>query len=141
VRLARYNAFLAQSREHAQNPEALAYVVTEDYTGALSDFMQKNAGKKLAAFASTPTAMLNLLGAAHELGLSTPEDLGVLGFDNLHWTKLISGGISVIEQPFYEVGFESAKMLLERIGNQVPDVPRHVELNSRLILRNSTMIS
>ena len=144
VRLARYNAFLNQSREHIQNPEDFAYVLRGDqeegYKKSLADFMAKCAGKKAAAFASTPMAMLNLLGAVHELGLKIPEDLGVCGYDNLHWTRLISGGITVIEQPFYEVGVESAKMLIKRIRNEIKDGPQYIELNSRLILRNSTRI-
>ncbi|MCL2404016.1 MAG: LacI family transcriptional regulator [Defluviitaleaceae bacterium] len=144
VRLARYNAFINQSREYIANPEAFAYVLQGDqeegYRVSLADFMKKNAGKKVAAFASTPMATLNLLGAAHELGLKIPEDLGVCGYDNLHWTRLISGGISVIEQPFYEVGIESAKMLIKRIRNEIENNPQYVELSSKLILRNSTCI-
>ena len=144
VRLARYNAFLNQSREHIHNPDELAYIIPGDqeegYKKSLADFMTKCAGKKAAAFATTPMAMLNLLGAAHELGLRIPEDLGVCGYDNLHWTRLISGGISVIEQPFYEVGIESAKMLINRIRNEIDNGPQYVELNAKLILRSSTKI-
>jgi len=144
VRLARYNAFINQSREHIPNPEDYAYVLRgnreEDYKNSLADFLAKTTGKKAAAFASTPMAMLNLLGAAHELDLKIPDDIGICGYDNLHWTRLISGGISVIEQPFYEVGYESAKMLIRRIKNEIEEGPQYVELNSRLVLRNSTKI-
>ena len=144
VRLARYNAFMTQSKEHIGNPDELAYIfhgdAEEGYRNALADFMAKTAGKKAAAFATTPMAMLNLLGAAHELGLRIPEDLGVCGYDNLHWSRLISGGISVIEQPFYEVGIESAKILIKRIRTEISEGPQYVELGSKLILRNSTRI-
>ena len=144
VRLARYNAFLNQSREHIANPEEIAYMLPRDmeegYKKPLEDFMAKCKGKKIAAFATTPMAMLNLLGTAHELGLKIPDDLGVCGYDNLHWTRLISGGISVIHQPFYEVGIESAKMLIRRINNELKDGPQYVELSSKLILRNSTNV-
>jgi len=145
VRLARYNGFLNQSKEYILSPEKLVYIVRDNmedgFKKSLKDFMAAWAGKKAAAFAPTPMAMLNLLGAAHELGLKIPEDLGVCGYDNLHWSSLISGGISVIEQPFYEVGIESAKMLIKRIRKEMDDGPQYVELNSRLILRNSTNIN
>lgn len=144
VRLARYEAFLNQSAAYSEDPEALAHVFTEDseasYKEALADFMEKHQNKAVAIFASTPMAMLNLLGAAHDLQLRTPEDFGVLGYDNLHWTKLIGGGISVIDQPFYQVGVESAKLLINRIGQEGNEPPKHVELKSKLVLRNSTEV-
>jgi len=142
VRLARYNAFLNQSQAYVTSPKQMAYIVNEDsedeYKKALMDFIGKFPDQKIAAFASTPMALLNLLGAAYELNLRIPEDLGVCGYDNLHWTKLVSGGISVIEQPFYEVGVESAKMLIKRIRNEGDENPKYIELKSKLILRKST---
>lgn len=145
VRLDRYNAFLYQSTEFipdSTNPESLVYIDTKDlddsYKSSLKDFMSKNAGKKLAVFASTPMALMNLLNAAYELNIRIPDDLGVCGYDNLNWTRLISGGITVIEQPFYEVGTESAKILIQRIRGEMEGAPKYVELKSKLILRNST---
>jgi len=144
VRLARYNAFLNQSEEYVQAPEELVYIFSEDgeerYKNALADFVRKHHGQRVAVFASTPMSLLYVLGAANELGLRIPEDIGVCGYDNLHWTKLIGGGISVVEQPFYEVGIESAKMLITRIRNEAESGPKYMELKSKLILRNSTSI-
>ncbi|MCL2286537.1 MAG: LacI family DNA-binding transcriptional regulator [Firmicutes bacterium] len=144
VRLARYSAFLNQSEMYVPNPSKLVYIFNEDneeeYKKGLSDFIGRHPGRKVAAFATTPMALLNLLGAARDLDLRIPEDIGVCGYDNLHWTKLIGGGITVVEQPFYEVGVESAKMLIKRIRNQVDDSPKYIELKSKLILRNSTNI-
>ena len=144
VRLARCNAFLIQSKEYVPNPNQLSYIFAEDseneYKSALADFIAKHPGRRLAVFASTPMALLNLLAAAHELNLRIPEDIGVCGYDNLTWTKLIGGGISVVEQPFYEVGVESAKILIQRIKGEVDDSFKYVELKSKLVLRNSTKI-
>jgi len=144
VRLDRYNAFIRETREHlnAPEPRELAYLFNsdkeEEYKKALTDFVEKYQGRKIAAFASTPMALLNLVGAAHELNIRIPEDMGVFGYDNLQWTKLLSGGISVIEQPFYEVGVESAKMLIKRIRGEEEGGPKYIELKSKIILRNST---
>ena len=144
VRLDRYNAFIRQSAEYVSKPNQLVYSFAEDsedeYKKALADFIGKHPGRKVAAFASTPMALLNLIGAAYELNLRIPEDIGVCGYDNLHWTKLISGGISVVEQPFYEVGMESAKMLIKRIRGEMEGGCEYLELKSKLVLRNSTNI-
>jgi len=144
VRLARRNAFYDQTKELGRNPDSLAYVIPsgsdDEYKKAIEDFIGRQAGKRVAAFASTPTSMLRLVEAALDLGLTIPDDLGVLGFDNLRWSRLICGGITVIEQPFYEVGYESAKMLIKRIKGEIENGPKYLELSSKLIIRNSTSI-
>ena len=147
VRLARHDGFLDESAGFVEDSKKLVYLFKDDsveeYKQALEDFTRKNSSAgRLAVFASTPRALLNLLSAAHELDIRIPGDLGVCGYDNLHWTRLIGGGISVVDQPFYEVGTESAKILIDRIRNDMPEgeKPKYVELKSRLILRNSTNI-
>ena len=144
VRYNRYSAFLKQSKEYVGDPDALAYLFNgngeEKYKKALSEFVAKNPGKRIAAFASTPMALLNLLAAVHELGLNTPGDIGVCGYDNLPWTKLINGGITVVEQPYYDVGAQSAKLLIRRIEGKEVSCPWYVELKSKIIFRNSTKI-
>jgi LacI family kdg operon repressor len=142
VRLARYNAFIKQSKAHTTSN--FSYIFQddreEDYKNALSAFTASNKGKKIAAFAATPMALLNLIGAAHALNLRIPEDLGVCGYDNLPWTKLVSGGVSVVEQPFYEVGIESAKLLIKRIRGKESGPGKYIELKSKLLLRNSPLV-
>ena len=142
VRFERYSAFLNQSKSFENDPNELVYRLNDqkDYVNALQDFMSKNSTKRLAVFASTPVALLNLLGAVHEMGINIPNDIGICGYDNLPWTNLISGGISVIEQPFYEVGVESARLLIKRINGQEDNGPQYVVLKSKLILRSSTRI-
>ena len=142
VRFERYNAFLNQSKAFVDDPNELVYRLScpEDYVNALQDFVSSSGTKRIAAFALTPMALLNLLGAVHEMGLSIPNDIGICGYDNLPWTNLISGGISVVEQPFYEVGAESARLLIKRINGQEDNGPQYVVLKSKLVLRSSTRI-
>jgi LacI family kdg operon repressor len=139
---------LNQSKQHIKNPSDLLYIFTneneDEYKKALQEFITKHRGKKIAAFSATPMALLNLIGATYALNLSIPEDLGILGYDNLHWTRLIGGGISVIDQNFYDVGIESAKLLIKRIRGKASgksnEKCKYIELESKLVLRNSTKI-
>jgi len=146
VRKIRLKAFMDESIDHGSDPERLVYILPDDNEEecqrALVEFILQNRGKHLAVFASTPMALLSLLGAAQSLNLRVPRELGICGYDNLGWTKLIDGGISVVEQPFYDVGKESAKILINRIRNGMPEDEdkMYVELKSTLILRNSTKI-
>ena len=141
VRYERYNAFLNQSKAYVDDPSELVYLANThgEYVDALQSFTRSN--ERLAAFASTPMSLLNLLGAVHELCLNIPNDIGVCGYDNLPWTNLISGGISVVEQPFYDVGVQSAKLLIKRINGHEVNGPQYIVLKSKLILRNSTLIN
>ena len=141
VRLLRYNAFLEASKKYISSPKEIAYIADteEEYIKCLVDFM-KLGGKK-AVFASTPMALLNLYNAAHELKLEIPLDLGACGYDNISWTKLIGGGVTIVDQPIYEVGAEAAKLLIARIKDESVELePKYIELSSKLILRNSTVI-
>ena len=142
VRLSRYRAFLDSSAKHVERPMELCHIVENESAciRALRDFMDEHKGFKKAIFASTPMALLNMLAAARELSIDIPKDLGLLGYDNLNWTRLISGGISVIDQPFYQVGLESARLLIQRMRGEYDGPPKYIELPSRLILRNSTKV-
>ena len=142
VRLARYNGFMDESNNRLPNPKEFVFLLnkTEEYKPALLNFLQKTKGKRAAVFAATPMALLNLVGALRELNLSFPDDLGICGYDNLPWTNLVDGGLTVVEQPFYEVRAKSAEILIDRIRNNIPEEKKYVELKSKLILRNSTNI-
>jgi LacI family kdg operon repressor len=139
VRRARHDAYIAQCEAHGAEPFVYLFPGDEqrDYGDALRDFLGKTAGEHAAVFAITPMSLLNLVGAAQEMGVAFPQQLGICGYDNLPWTRLL--GITVVEQPFYEVGAESARILLSRIDGE-DCAPRHVELNSTLIVRKSTKL-
>jgi len=146
TRLVRYNAFLDESEDRILEPKSQAYFLPDndddDCKRALIEFILQNRGKHLAAFAATQPAFLSLMEAAQDLNLRIPRELGVCGFDNLYWTRLVEGGISVVEQPLYEVGQKSADILISRIesGIKEGEARQFVELKSKLIQRNTTTI-
>jgi LacI family fructose operon transcriptional repressor len=83
---------------------------------------------------------LLLLGAVHALtraGLSIPGDMALAGFDNDVWTGLVGNGLTVIEQPVYDIGVVAMEMLLSRLEN--PGLAhRKMVLNGTLLERAST---
>ena len=83
---------------------------------------------------------LLLLGAIHALtdaGLSIPGDMALAGFDNDVWTGLVGNGLTVIEQPVYEIGVMAMNMLLSRLENP-GQAMRMMVLNGGLLERAST---
>jgi LacI family transcriptional regulator, repressor for deo operon, udp, cdd, tsx, nupC, and nupG len=76
--------------------------------------------------------------AAKRMGLRVPQDLAVVGFDNIDVSLMCDPSITTVNQPRYEMGAFACDMLLERIRN--PGTPiRHLVLNTELIVRESTL--
>jgi LacI family transcriptional regulator len=70
-------------------------------------------------------------------GLRLPEDVSLVGFDDVTWMAMVEPGITAVAQPALEMGRRAAKLLLRRAAE--PDCPRSVEtLEPRLVVRGST---
>jgi LacI family transcriptional regulator len=76
------------------------------------------------------------LRAAAELGLSIPNDLALVGFDDLDWTTLVNPPLTVVSQPVSELGRRAAMRLMARINGETTD-PVTVRLPTHLIVRGS----
>ncbi len=74
--------------------------------------------KYTAIFAAADSLALGVLKAAEEAGIRVPEDLSVMGFDNITYTGLPKINITTIEQPKKSMGFLAVDMLLEKINDQ-----------------------
>ncbi|WP_347329094.1 LacI family DNA-binding transcriptional regulator, partial [Ralstonia pseudosolanacearum] len=90
-----------------------------------------------ALVASNAQSLLGVLRAIRRLSLDVPGDIAVAGFDNEPWTELAGPGVTVIEQPVYDIGRLAMTMLQERLAQ--PELPtRRVLLTGRLVARGST---
>jgi LacI family transcriptional regulator len=89
-----------------------------------------------AIFACNDLMAFGVLQAARELGIRCPEDLSIVGFDSLEFTKLTDPSLTSIHQPGYELGATAARLLLQRIdGMQTP--PKRLSLSTELMRLNS----
>lgn len=88
-----------------------------------------------AIFCATDMQALGVVNKARALGLQVPQDLAVLGFDDLDFADYF--GLSTIHQPLDESGRLAVEILLSRIKD--PDRPlRHIRLPLELIERQTT---
>ncbi len=76
------------------------------------------------------------LRAVRELGLRMPDDIALVGFDDLDWTTLVDPPITVVAQPVAELGRAVAERLLARLRGDT-GVPRELRLRTRLVVRGS----
>ena len=71
-----------------------------------------------------------------ENGIIIPRDLSVVGFDDLPYSRLLTPPLTTASQPRYRLGFEGAKLLLERI-NDTSILPQKKILSGKVIIRDS----
>jgi LacI family transcriptional regulator, galactose operon repressor len=90
-----------------------------------------------AIFAANDTSAIAAIAAAHELGLSVPGDLSVVGFDNVPESAMCTPPLTTVEQPIQEMGKRAVEMLLRLIAGQATE-PSHVTLDTRLVVRQTT---
>jgi DNA-binding LacI/PurR family transcriptional regulator len=80
---------------------------------------------------------VGVVNAVQELGYKVPENLSVVGFDDVRLASFINPPLTTIAQPKYEMGHIATTMLLERIDD--PDMPsRQRMLDTELVVRRST---
>ncbi|HUZ83432.1 MAG TPA: LacI family DNA-binding transcriptional regulator [Gaiellales bacterium] len=89
-----------------------------------------------AVFTANNFMTVGTLLAIRELGLRVPEDVALVGFDDLDWTTLVEPAVTVISQPVTALGRVAGECLLERLGGGGGE-PRTVRLRTELIVRGS----
>jgi len=97
----------------------------------------KRSDRPEALFCWTDSCAFEAISAAMELGISVPQGLSVIGYDNSPPCDLAQNNLTSIDQSGRQLGMESARMLMERIeGRQKPE---HLLVETRLIVRGSTI--
>jgi LacI family transcriptional regulator len=89
-----------------------------------------------AVFAANDMSALGVLTVAHELGLRVPEDLSVIGFDDVPEAASSTPPLTTMAQPLHDLGAQALEMLVGLLNGQ--DVPSHVQLPAELVIRAST---
>jgi LacI family transcriptional regulator len=89
-----------------------------------------------AIFAFNDEMAIGTLRAAHERGLRVPEDLSIVGFDDVERAQLVSPQLTTVRQPLAEMGRMAVSLLLRLLDSQRLEALR-VELATRLLVRAS----
>ena len=89
-----------------------------------------------AVFAANDISAIKVLEVARELGLRVPEDLSVIGYDNVPESASSTPPLSTVAQPLHEMGVTALRILLAMLAGQ--PVERHVRMPTELVVRAST---
>jgi DNA-binding LacI/PurR family transcriptional regulator len=91
-----------------------------------------------AVLAMSDVMAIGVMWAAREVGLRVPDDLSVVGFDDLDVAPHSNPPLTTVRQPIRQKGEESARLLLRMIASPDLERPEHRMLETRLIIRGST---
>jgi LacI family transcriptional regulator len=103
------------------------------------------AAENLLQLSTRPTALIaindllaiGVMRAAADLGLKIPQDLSVVGYDDIPFAKYMVPRLTTVSKDAVGLGREAVKLLLARI--QEPDRPRQtINLSPKVIIREST---
>jgi len=89
-----------------------------------------------AVFIASDTMAFGALRALREAGLSVPDDVAVVGFDDLPTSALADPPLTTIRQPIRRVGAQAVETLIDILTNR-PEPPRRITLSTELIIRSS----
>jgi len=87
-----------------------------------------------AIFASNDQMAMGVFQVAAEMGLRIPEDLSVIGFDNITESKYM--GLTTVDQSISEMGYVATQMLIKLINGVSLDEQTY-RMQTRLVIRNS----
>ncbi len=99
-------------------------------------------GKPDAIFCTSDPKAFVVMHALHDLGLKIPEDISVLGVDNVYLSSMVEPPLSTIAQRLYDMGAAAANNLIDQIKykekNGALPKPEHIVFSADLIVRRST---
>lgn len=89
-----------------------------------------------AVFVANNLMTLGAFRAVHELGIRIPDEVALIGFDDMPWATSLNPPLTAVSQPSQEIGSSAAGLLLDRIARPERAL-RHVILDSSLVIRKS----
>lgn len=135
-RIAGYRAGLQRSGI-ALNGELIEYGASRHESARLATHRLLDATEPPTALIAANNAMtIGVLHALRERGMSVPDDIALVAFDDLEWSDLFQPRLTVIAQPTRDIGTLSVQLLLARLDE--PDrEPQSVRLPATFVHRES----
>ncbi|MGA2803880.1 MAG: LacI family DNA-binding transcriptional regulator [Acidimicrobiales bacterium] len=90
-----------------------------------------------AVFVGNNLMTMGALYALAEAGLLVPDDVAIVSFDDMAWASLLKPSLTSVAQPIYDLGVETARLLLSRISGY-SGAARMVVLSPSLKIRQSS---
>lgn len=93
--------------------------------------------KPSALFCANDESAMGFISSANRQGVRVPQDISVVGFDDIHFAQCFIPPLTTVRQPRAEMGAQAVALLLSIMANETP---RSVELAPEFVLRDSTAV-
>lgn len=90
-----------------------------------------------AIFATNNLMTLGAIEAINEQNLKIPEEISLIGFDDVAWAKAITPPLTVVRQPAYEMGKKAAELFFKKVEDKTSE-PVEIVMVPSLVVRQST---
>jgi LacI family repressor for deo operon, udp, cdd, tsx, nupC, and nupG len=91
-----------------------------------------------ALFAQNDRMAVGAIRALREAGLRVPEDISVMGFDDMPLASYFDPPLTTVRQDIFNIGCEAARQLIWSIENPA-EPPRNLRIQAELVIRNSAI--
>nr|WP_241264140.1 LacI family DNA-binding transcriptional regulator [Bowmanella dokdonensis] len=117
------------------------WIVAGDYSTdsgmAAMEKLLKLRQRPTAVFCFNDDMAIGALNVLHQYGFAIPQDISVMGFDDIRYAALMRPALTTIHQPLEDIGRAAMQLLLEQLNGRQPK-NNYVELPFELIVRQST---
>ena len=90
-----------------------------------------------AIFAGNNLITLGALETIHNRSLKVPEEIAIVGFDDMYWSCSLNPPLTAVRQPAFEMGRRAGELLIQRINDPERSTVQMI-LNTELMKRSST---
>jgi DNA-binding LacI/PurR family transcriptional regulator len=123
---------LQYSDQHILVPETSSIESGHDSTIALL----QGPDAPTAIFLANDVMAIGAINAVHELGMRVPDDVSIVGFDDIPLARYVNPPLTTVRQPTYEKGSEAARLLIEMLETNLQ--PQSKVLDVEMVVRAST---
>ena len=134
-----YKEALMQANIDA-NDEYIVYVDSHDYKNGVRavEKLRMLQAPPDAIFATSDVLAIGVMRGLTQYGYRIPEDVAVVGFDDIQVASFCNPSLTTIVQPKYDIGTIALRLLLQQINGEI-DEPQKVILEYDLAIRESTV--
>ncbi|MBW3089383.1 LacI family DNA-binding transcriptional regulator [Bifidobacterium miconisargentati] len=137
ARLDGYSAALAE-RGIPTSPELIAegdFTTPGGYEGAMA-LLEDEQNRPTAIFAGSDLQAMGVYEAARQLKIRIPEDLSIIGFDDIQTAAYMGPALTTVRQPLQDMASTAARMIIDTTEGR--QIQKRVILSTSLVVRDST---
>lgn len=120
-----------------KNIEYIEHYTFDEGRTALDNFIKKNPNIDAIFCAAGDLVAMGVMKRAQELGIRIPDDLAIIGYDDIMAAKLLNPPLSSVRQPIEEIGKLAFDIAVDAMEEKLKE-EKHIVIEPELILRSTT---